>query len=891
MQRGSVGVVLKHLMYVAGLRDSWLGAVILLASASGQTVELGPAPIAPPESKAAAATTVMPLATGSWTDTSNREAVRSSFASVFVPSAGAAMGWTGAITGCDAGSTSAGYRAAVATRVNWFRSMAGVPASVTLDDSVHPAGQQGALMLSANRQLSHNPPANWICYTGSGAEALSKSNICYAYGTFNDPGCVALYIKDHGGSNAAAGHRRWILNPPAQTMGTGDVSQTGSSSGAYPTTNALRVIQSSWPPRPATREEFVAWPPKGYVPYQVVYPRWSFSFPDANFTNSTVAMYSGGQLLPVRLETVTNGYGENTIVWVPNGLDSNDMNASWPRPPGDMDIEVSVFNVVIGGVSRNFVYHVIVFDPDSETLPGAVSNPSPANGATGIGVNAGLSWSPGSGATSYDVYFGTAAAPPFAGNTASTGYSQGQMNSSTTYYWRVVSKNGGGSTTSATWSFTTQAGLPAAPVLVLPADGATTGIAPAMSWNTAAGATSYDVYFGTSASPPYVTNTAGTSYSPGTLSAGATYYWRVAARNGAGSTTSGVRWFRTAAAVAPSNAPRDFRALGRSDVLLYSPSTGDGYTGLSDGAGGFSYTYQAYLAGFTHLRSGRFFAGDGRWGMAVYNRNNGFGYIGASDGAGRFTYGSLFWSPGYDSVATGDLNGDGLTDVVLRMNDGTAYTGLSNGNGTFTYRYRLVSPGYTHMFVADFSGDGRADLLLYRNTDGLAHLGISDGSGDFTFVNVAIDAAFDHVEVGDVNGDGKTDVLFYYSGNGVAKFGLATGTGFTFRTMSWTPGFTAVRLFDFNGDGKSDVALYNGVNANGYLGIADASANFSMSGLYFGPAWDRIVTQDLNGDGKVDVMVYKSTDGIMYTGISSGNPAAPFTFRVGLWGPGKALAQ
>jgi sugar lactone lactonase YvrE len=337
--------------------------------------------------------------------------------------------------------------------------------------------------------------------------------------------------------------------------------------------------------------------------------------------------------------------------------------------------------------------------------------------------------------------------------------------------------------------------------------------------------------------------------------------------------------------------PRDFRALGRSDVLLYNSSTGDGYTGLSDGAGGFGYIYQAYLTGFTHLRSGNFYTGDAKSGMAVYNRNNGFGYIGASDGAGRFTYGSLFWSPGYDSVATGDLNGDGLTDVVLRMNDGTAYTGLSNGNGTFTYKYRLVSPGYTHMFVADFSGDGLADVFLYRNTDGLAHLGVSNGAGDFTFHAVTIDAVFDHLEVGDVNGDGKADVLFYYAGNGVAKLGLGTGTGFTFKTMSWTPGFTAVRLFDFNGDGKSDVALYDGVNANGYLGLGDAAGNFAMSGLYFGPGWDRIIMQDLNGDGKADVMVYKSTDGIMYTGLSSGNPAAPFTFRVGLWGPGKLLAQ
>jgi uncharacterized protein (TIGR03437 family) len=81
---------------------------------------------------------------------------------------------------------------------------------------------------------------------------------------------------------------------------------------------------------------------------------------------------------------------------------------------------------------------------------------------------------------------------------------------------------------------TTVLSQPTAPVLLSPTNGAV-GVSstPTLSWTAAAGATSYDVYFGTPSSPPLVATTPGTSYSPGMLSGGTTYYWWVVARSGA----------------------------------------------------------------------------------------------------------------------------------------------------------------------------------------------------------------------------------------------------------------------------------------------------------------------------------------------------------------------
>ena len=91
-------------------------------------------------------------------------------------------------------------------------------------------------------------------------------------------------------------------------------------------------------------------------------------------------------------------------------------------------------------------------------LPVAPAAPvltSPANLATSVPIAPSLSWTASSGATSYDVYFGTASTPPFVLNTSAAFYKPGTLTSDSVYYWRIVAKNSAGSTSSATWSFTT----------------------------------------------------------------------------------------------------------------------------------------------------------------------------------------------------------------------------------------------------------------------------------------------------------------------------------------------------------------------------------------------------------------------------------------------------
>jgi hypothetical protein len=280
----------------------------------------------------------------------NRADVANFYQTTYLASQAVPMGWNGNRSTCTPGTNSQAYADATILRVNYYRAMVGLPGDVTLSNVWSGKCQEAALMMSANGQLSHFPPTSWSCYTANGAEAAGKSNI--GLGT-EGAACVDLYIDDPGGGgNAAVGHRRWILFPPTKIMGTGSIPSSGGWAA-----NDLWVIggAGSRPAQPA----WVAWPPQGYIPYQVLPKnsrRWSFSYAGATFTGASVFMQRSGTDVPVTLEAQAQGYGDNTIVWVPQGVPAT-------APASDITYSVTVSNVVVSGTPRVFNYNVTIIDP------------------------------------------------------------------------------------------------------------------------------------------------------------------------------------------------------------------------------------------------------------------------------------------------------------------------------------------------------------------------------------------------------------------------------------------------------------------------------------------------------------------------------------------------
>jgi pectate lyase len=175
--------------------------------------------------------------------------------------------------------------------------------------------------------------------------------------------------------------------------------------------------------------------------------------------------------------------------------------------------------------------------------------PSPVNGATNVVLNPTLSWTAGFGATAHNVYFCTDPCnlPSYMvsdGQTETT-YSPGSLQLGTTYYWQIEEISDYGNTLGEILHFTTDTGKatnpsPADSALYVPVD-------TALSWSAGSGASSHDLYMGTSPGSLVLVQAGvpATSFDPGGLDAGVNYYWRIDEHNVMGVATGDVWSFRT----------------------------------------------------------------------------------------------------------------------------------------------------------------------------------------------------------------------------------------------------------------------------------------------------------------------------------------------------------
>lgn len=247
-------------------------------------------------------------------------------------------GWTGSVSTCTAGSVSQASRDAVIKRINYFRRRVGLNDNCTLDPSLYVQEQETALMMTANNTLSHTPPSSWTCYTAAGSTGAGSSNL--ALGT-NTSGAVTAFINDYGTGNTACGHRRWILHSTKQQF------SFGSTDNAM----ALYVFASG---TNTTIPAYIAWPPKGYVPQSLIFGRWSFSIPGANFGSATVTMTGPSGNVSLIQDPVANGYGDNTLVWEPTGVITNSTT--------DVTYTVTVSGIT-GATQSSYTYNVVIIKP------------------------------------------------------------------------------------------------------------------------------------------------------------------------------------------------------------------------------------------------------------------------------------------------------------------------------------------------------------------------------------------------------------------------------------------------------------------------------------------------------------------------------------------------
>lgn len=176
------------------------------------------------------------------------------------------------------------------------------------------------------------------------------------------------------------------------------------------------------------------------------------------------------------------------------------------------------------------------------TPPTTPTNPIPNNNSTGMPLLGFLIWED-EGATHHIVQFGTSNPPPVVNNNfPGMMYSYSNLNPGTQYFWKITAVNGDGETAGPVWNFTTGT-LPDQAANPSPPNGASSvPITTALEWNFSNGATSYEVFLGTSNPLPSIGTVTQNTITPASdLLHSTAYMWRVDASNSFG-TTTGPTW-------------------------------------------------------------------------------------------------------------------------------------------------------------------------------------------------------------------------------------------------------------------------------------------------------------------------------------------------------------
>lgn len=279
----------------------------------------------------------------------------------------------------------------------------------------------------------------------------------------------------------------------------------------------------------------------------------------------------------------------------------------------------------------------------------------------------------------------------------------------------------------------------------------------------------------------------------------------------------------------------------------------------------------------------------------------------------QFSFSNLI-DPGasYRLVGIADFDGNGKSDLAFQNPTQLDVNGRSS---VFTWKdflpsnvqaLRLVKPVWDVQAVGDLDGDGLGDLVwryvVSASPDtGVSYIWFTDGS-TVAQVRKRGGAPLDWTLLGamDLNNDGAADMI-YISPAGQIRALMATPSRTCANLLvgAVPAGFTALKFADFTGNSRGDILLRNGstgeiqlmsLNAFGlalplYAGAPDdqnASCTSStltvptstISLLPTDPAWQFYASGDFNGDGITDI-VWLRPDGSLTVWLMNTNATAP----------------
>jgi FG-GAP-like repeat len=267
---------------------------------------------------------------------------------------------------------------------------------------------------------------------------------------------------------------------------------------------------------------------------------------------------------------------------------------------------------------------------------------------------------------------------------------------------------------------------------------------------------------------------------------------------------------------------------------------------------------------------------------------------------------------GLDAIVSGDLDGDGLPDIVANTADVTSndifiLRNQTGGAGTFTVSQTFAADFVNRIAIADMNGDGRPDLVIAAHTLMLA-LQAAGTPGSFaaptTLYTPPSGRGPARLAIGDLNGDGLPDVAIADSNGVTVLFHAAAadppaiGSTLSVFTNSRVGELCALAIADIDGDGRNDLVVADpDGNSLAVLTQSQTTAGQLLPAVRFGsmPLGEgyAIAVRDLDADGHPDV-VTGGSDGVrvfLQDPTSPGNYLASNHYSAPMTADGVAIAD
>jgi len=231
-------------------------------------------------------------------------------------------------------------------------------------------------------------------------------------------------------------------------------------------------------------------------------------------------------------------------------------------------------------------------------------------------------------------------------------------------------------------------------------------------------------------------------------------------------------------------------------------------------------------------------------------------------------------------VSVGDINGDGLPDIILGKGRHWPLFNrilINDSHGGFVAANLGTAPDRTYSAaLADIDRDGHLDIVVSNDAPDRKLVYRNDGQGHFTEVGTFGDPKWStrYVTLADLNGDGYPDIIAANRGDYPDLVNGKPGPGPKVPAPSYiclndgrghfpscqplpTESATSIVAADFDGDGALDLFVPHRDGGQSIVLWNDGKGRFTTSTKVGPPeAWIRMgAAGDLDGDGRPDLAI------------------------------------